>query len=115
MTEEGEQEPQESEGQDGEPICRKLGPELFRDVKAWFDSMFHFDEPMEATLVTLFIFQIRCYRLLPTVFYLFIMGSLGSGKTCLLNAMRMLGRGLLLGNILVAAGEEVERELKMAG
>jgi len=89
--------------EEDEPICRTIGPGLFRDVKAWFQSMFHFDEPMDATLVTLFIFQTRCYRLLPTVFYLFIMGRLGSGKTCLLNALRMLGRGLLLGNISVAA------------
>jgi len=94
---------------------KELGPRLFEDVKAWLQSMFHFDEPMDATLVTLFVFQTRCYKLLPTVFYLFVMGRAGSGKTCLLNAMAMLGRGVLLGNISVPAmcrelgrGREVE-------
>lgn len=86
-----------------EPLCRTLGPPLFQDVKTWFQSMFYFEEPKDATLVTLFIFQTRCYRMLPTVFYSFIKGPPGSGKTCLLNAMAMLGRGVLLGNISVPA------------
>lgn len=86
-----------------EPLCRKIGPDLFKDVKAWIESLFHFDEPMDAALVTLMILQTRVYQLLPTVFYLFVMGKPGSGKTCLLNAMAMLGRGRLLGDITPAA------------
>jgi hypothetical protein len=40
---------------------------------------------------------------MPTVFYLFITGTAGSGKSCLLIALKMLGRGLLLGDITTAA------------
>jgi hypothetical protein len=83
--------------------CRRVGPPLFRDVKAWYQSMFYFEEPKDATLITLFTFQTRCYRMLPTVFYSFIKGAPGSGKTCLLSAMAMLGHGVLLGNISVSA------------
>ena len=86
-----------------EPLCRKLGAPLFQKVKAWLLDHWIFDEPLDLSIVALFIFQTRCYRLLPSVFYLFVMGKPGSGKSKLLVTLSRLGRGLNLGDITAAS------------
>lgn len=86
-----------------EPLCRKTGPELFQKVKAWLLDHWIFDEPLDLSIVALFIFQTRCYRLLPSVFYLFVMGKAGSGKSKLLASLSWLGKGLNLGDITAAS------------
>jgi hypothetical protein len=86
-----------------EPVCQRDGPDLFQKVKDWLADHWIFDEPLDRSIVALFIFQTRCYRLLPSVFYLFVMGKAGSGKSKLLITLSRLGRGLNLGDITAAS------------
>ena len=80
-----------------------IGLPLFEAVRNWLTKVYHFDNPIDAVITTLFVFQARVYRILPTVFYLFITGPPGSGKSVLLNALASITRGYIAGNISPAA------------
>jgi len=83
--------------------CRRTGAELFEKLKAWWLLHWLFDEPMHLAMTCLFNLQSRCYRLLPSVFYLKVAGKRGSGKSKFLKSLAKLGRGLSLGDITTAS------------
>jgi hypothetical protein len=69
---------------------RKLWNDVIAAVKRWR----HFDDPMSYVMMTLFIFQCHCTEVLPSLFYLFIHGGMGSGKSGIARLIAHLGDGI---------------------
>ena len=80
-----------------------LPDRLFADVLDVLRRHFHFEEEWHYIVGALFVFQAQVALLLPAVFYLFIGGPYGQGKTTLLYLLARLTGGLLLENVSVAA------------
>ena len=79
------------------------GRELFRQIVSALERHFYMDERWHYVVHALFILQSRVVELLPAVFYVFIGGRFGSGKTNLLVLTRNLTDGLLVENVSVPA------------
>jgi hypothetical protein len=86
-----------------QPQATKTGPALFRDVKDAIAFHYYLEQPWHYVIATLFVMQSWVAAVLPSVFYLFIGGSFGSGKTNFLNLIRHLTDGLFFENVSVAA------------
>lgn len=69
---------------------RRLWDDVVAAVKRWR----HFDDPMSYVMVSLFIFQCHCAEVLPSVFYLFVHGGMGTGKSGIARLVAHLGDGI---------------------
>jgi len=92
-----------------EEECKILGRELFPILKTTITNHFYFEENWHPVIVTLFAFEAKCALLLPVVFYLYFGGSMGSGKTNLLDLLRLLVRGVTCENVSMRALAEAMR------
>jgi hypothetical protein len=85
------------------PHAVATGPELFRDLKDAMAQHYFLEQPWHYVIAALFVMQAYVASVLPVVFYLFIGGSFGSGKTNFLSLIRLLTDGLFFENVSVAA------------
>ncbi len=76
--------------------------DLFGDVVDFFRRHFYFEKAWHYVIVALFVLQAQVATVLPAVFYLFIGGPFGRGKTALLNLLVKLTNGLLFENVSIA-------------
>ncbi len=82
---------------------RSLGRALFAEVRDALRRHFFLEEAWQYVVVALFVLQARTARVLPAVFYLFLGGPIGTGKTNLEVLIAALTDGLLLENVSVPA------------
>ncbi|MEE9237396.1 MAG: hypothetical protein V3U52_06370 [Thermoplasmata archaeon] len=76
---------------------------LFGAVMDTLQTHFYFKEAWHYVVTVLFVFQGYVATVLPAVFYLFIGGRYGEGKTTLLALLEKLTGGLLFENVSIAA------------
>jgi len=79
------------------------GAALFGEVKETISRHYHFEHPWHYVISTLFTFQAKIALILPGVFYLFFGGLIGSGKTNILDLLRMLTNGDMFENVSIPA------------
>ncbi len=75
---------------------------LFGEVVETIRRHFYFEEGWHYVVASLFVFQAQIAMLLPAVFYIFIGGAFGRGKTALLSLLAKLTDGLLFENVSLA-------------
>jgi hypothetical protein len=85
------------------PYCTKEGPALFKRTRETIARHYYFDKPWHYVVAALFVLESKCSQVLPVVFYIFFGGSKGSGKTNILDLLRILTGGVMCENISVKA------------
>lgn len=73
--------------------------QLFGDVIDVLRRHIHFEKPWHYVVTALFVFQAHVATVLPAVFYLFVGGPFGQGKTALLILLAKLTDGVLFENV----------------
>lgn len=91
------------------PFSQREGPELFKRVRETIAKHFYLDKPWHNVVASLFVFESKCSKVLPVVFYLYFGGQKGSGKTNILDLLRILTKGVMCENISVKALAETMR------
>lgn len=91
---------------------QRLGYVAFQETIETLKEHIYFEEKWEYDLIGLFVLQSELARLLPGVFYLFLAGRFGAGKSALLQHLTILTHAISFSNVSTAALVRIiDREL----
>jgi hypothetical protein len=88
---------------DEKDLLRSTGRRLYRELLVSMKGHYHLAEPWGYALSALFVIQSKLAPLLPSVFYLFIVGTKGTGKTTQMDHLSRLTGALRCQGISAAA------------
>ncbi len=88
---------------EGKTEALRIPDPIWGDVLEVLRKHFYLGESWQYIVTALFVFQAHAAPVMPGVFYLFLGGRYGQGKTTLLNLLSKLTGGLLLENASIAA------------
>lgn len=79
------------------------GSRLYEEIKDTLRVHYYFEQGWHYSIAALFVLQARVCISLPGVFYIFVGGRFGSGKTNVLDLLRQLTGGIMLENSSIPA------------